>query len=192
MFKIILPIFLSLFILSCSNDANTSNSTTNDAKSLSIMKAPSSSSEVDITFLLAIEFSTSINIANISSSIYLKDTSDNSIAIDVNLDEINDKRILITPNAYLTPSTTYTITVTTDLQDTVGNSLSEDAHIPFTTSEITQNPNKSLSFVDINPQSNATTDVNVTTISIAFDRKIVPSSTAMFEVIASEADVSVL
>lgn len=200
MLKYILFFTLSLFFVSCSND----NSSLSDANTLSITRAPAASG-VDITHELAIGFSSSLDFTSISSvalpvgtlveypidtttPIYLSDSSGTLVNANLILDDMNTSRVLIRPNLYLTPSTTYSITVTTDITDIDGNTLSEDASISFTTSSVTANPNTQLSFVDMNPPDTTTTDVTPT-ISIGFDREIAPSSLPMFSVVDDGSNV---
>ena len=194
MLKFILLLSLSFFIVGCSSDANTSDSS--NTNTLSITKAPIATG-VDITNLLAVEFSNSIDISlaidsltlqapsypiDGSSPIYLVDANGVVVNATLTLDTNNSKKVLIAPNKYLEPSSTYSIVVTTALEDVDGNSLSEDAKLSFTTDDQTANPGGNISFVDINPRDGSTTDVIPTAISLGFSRDVAISELAMFEV----------
>ena len=196
MLKYILALFFSFFILisflilGCSDGTVASSS---NSKPLSITRAPAAEG-VDITNLLAIEFSADIEIGNIieidsTTPIQFKDTNENFIDASISLDSNNSKKVLIRPNLYLQPSSTYTIVVTTDLQDIDGNSLSSNAELTFTTSELSLNPGGQISFVDINPKDVATVVDPSSAIAIEFDRFIAPSNNNLFTVSTGGSEV---
>ena len=196
MLKYILALFFGLFILvsfliiGCSNDVTAPSSS---SKTLSITRAPAADG-IDITNLLAIEFSADIDINSIrvgevisfpidsTTPIQIKNSNENFIEASISLDNNNPKKVLIRPYLYLQPSSTYTIVVTTDLKDIDGNSLSSNAELTFTTSELSLNPGGEISFADINPKGVAIAVDPNSEIAIEFDRFIAPSHDKLFSV----------
>ncbi|MBU1046021.1 Ig-like domain-containing protein [Patescibacteria group bacterium] len=68
----------------------------------------------------------------ITSNIYMKNSSNNSVTATVSYDSYTNQAYL-TPSSFLQPSTTYTVYVTTSVQDSSGTPLSTTFNATFTT-----------------------------------------------------------
>ncbi len=209
MLKYIIISFLLVGMMGCSNDAQ--ENSTNDAKSLSISRAPTLD-KLDIKSVLSVEFSedmdlsslttltsipsvdqgvldgqaapTYIRVSSSSYPLYLKDSSGSVVGVTLTIDDANPRKVLITPFKYLSASSSYTLVVTTAVKSASGNSLSEDYTLSFTPADdgSVVNPGTALYFSDSNPQDVSTPNV-LPLVSIEFDSTIAVSDLPMFSVI---------
>ena len=170
MWKLLYITILSIIFIAC--DANSPSSSggvvTQDEVRFSVVKAPSNIS-VSISQRLSLTFSGKLNASSVeSNSVYIKDI--NGTKSDTYL-EVSNSTVLITPSRYFSPSSQYTIVVTTGVENTLGSSLSEEYQFTFTTSSDSLDT-ISPAFESILP-SNGSTSADVRTeVILQFSKNI--------------------
>ena len=171
MYRLLLVAILSLTFLGCSSDSSSSNST---VKYLSIVKAPSND-PVSIFENISLLFSDNLNTSTVTdSSAYIKDSDGNHIGLTLEVGN-PDSKVLFTPYQYFSPSTSYTLVITTDVQNLEGQSLSSEYNYSFTT-KAEESDGKELSFVSIKPMNESSGVNPLTDISIEFTKHISPEA----------------
>ena len=174
MFKFFLIFVLSIFFIACSGNSSSKNK--DKVSYLSIAKAPVSTAEpVSIDQKIVLLFTAPINPITLSdSSAYIKDVNNTNIglsidySIDTNLSSLYE--FVLTPYEYLKPSQLYTLVVTTSVESILGESLSADYNLSFTTAADTVD-DTNLTFEAFKPSSGLDADP-LTDISIEFSKNI--------------------
>ena len=131
----LVPLLVSLVFISC-GDSESDNSTvvsSNQSQYLSISRAPDSEF-VSIFQNISLEFSAELNASSVNNSTaYITDSLGSVFGSEVEVDELNSSKITFTPHKYFSPSSNYTIVITTGIQDIIGRSLSENFYHLFST-----------------------------------------------------------
>lgn len=174
MFKFFLIFVLSIFFIACSGNSSSKNK--DKVSYISIAKAPISTAEpVSIDQKIVLLFTAPINPITLSdSSAYIKDVNNTNIglsidySIDTNLSSLYE--FVLTPYEYLKPSQLYTLVVTTSVESILGESLSADYNLSFTTAADTVD-DTNLTFEAFKPSSGLDADP-LTDISIEFSKNI--------------------
>lgn len=169
----LVPLLVSLVFISC-GDSESDNSTvisSNQSQYLSISRAPDSEF-VSIFQNISLEFSAELNASSVNSSTaYITDSLGSVFGSEVEVDELNSSKITFTPYKYFSPSSNYTIVITTGIQDIIGRSLSENFYHLFST-EAEDVEIATLSIKSTKPTNNKT-DIDPTSdFYIEFNRFI--------------------
>ena len=174
MHKLFFVFIISVFFLGCGSDSRTS---TDDKKQfLSISKAPASS-EISITQRLSLEFSSSLREETVSSdSAYINDKNKVKVGLDLEVEVIdeNSSKIIFIPHQFLKSSHTYTIVITTDVQNESNQSLSKNYTHQFTTASDDVVDDSNLTMETIKPSDGSVAD-SKTDISIQFSKFVAPN-----------------
>lgn len=172
MLKFIFLTFLTLFFIGCSSDIQEEPSLSeNQTKYLSISKAPIGY-EIPIFQKLTLEFNAELNTGSITdSSVYIEDANGTHVGLYLGIStDVNLTKIIFTPFQYLSPSSTYTIFVTTDVKSIGGLSLAQDYNSSFiTASSVLDDSN--LSLVGFKPDLNLSAEP-LMDISLEFSKYI--------------------
>jgi len=130
MLKYILLLFLSFFIIGCTDNTSSHK----DSKYLSITKAPINGKSLDIEAKIALEFSADLDLSSISeTTAYIEDL--NGTKVGCVIDAANPaNKIIFTPYIYLQAEKKFNLVITTGIKDAQGRSLSENYIFEFETS----------------------------------------------------------
>lgn len=166
-----LVLFSSFMILGCGSGSESESTTPSKISHLSISKAPINSTPISIMQKVYLDFSANLNVSTVNdTTVYIKDANDVHIGLYIGIGN-PDNRVVFTPYEYLEPASTYTIVVTTGVEDIAGNSLSQDYTYSFTTLNEAINTDPLL-VNGVKPNDNATDALVHTNISIEFNRNI--------------------
>lgn len=156
--KLILNLFLVMFVsfifLGCEKKSGNS-----DVEALSIHKAVSLSN-VSVNSSIVLEVSKALNTSTVTTSnVYIKNSSGNAISSQVKYESL---KIKITPTQILSPSSTYTLVVTTSVKSTDGGSLSKSYTWDFKTATTSDTTAPTLKTTL--PTASSTADVSTNVI----------------------------
>lgn len=123
---------ISLFFLGCGGGGSSETNTETPAFQIALAPsfAPNSEIPVPVNARLVLQSSSSLDLSTINeTNIYIEDDIGAKFPAYVTLIDLN---IIVKPKVYLTPDATYTIVITTNVANTEGEHLSENATVTFT------------------------------------------------------------
>jgi len=133
MLQSIFLLFLTIFMMVGCDSSESEPLQIDVAKPFSVYKGPLNDAPVPINQKVYLEFSASLDTNTVNeTTAYMVDENNNSVGLYIGIGN-PDTKIILTPYAFLEPSKSYTIVVTTALQDVNGRSLSEEYRYEFTT-----------------------------------------------------------
>jgi len=170
--KYILIAILTLFTLSCGVSSQDENREEN-TNQLGIQKAPINGQPVSINQNISLVFTAELKPSSVTSnSAYIVNQNNTDIIFDTAIELTNsNKTIVFKPYTYFQPSTTYTIIITTAIEDVLGRNLSENYSYSFTTAADSID-NTALTIRSVKPEVNSTSALVETDIVIEFNKNI--------------------